>query len=68
VPALLVAEVREVVARHPGFSEALVDSIQQVKCTLSQRFSSKEVKEEPVKVTQACSEDDMKQFWQQISI
>ena len=61
-----LAEVREVVARHPGFSEALLDSLQQVLCTLSQRFSSMEVKGEPVKVTQACTGVDMKQFWEQI--
>ena len=31
-------EVRDVAAQHPRLGEALVDSIQQVVCTLSQSF------------------------------
>ena len=51
-----LTEVREVVACNPEFDEALIDSIQQVLCTLSQHLSSMEVK----------AEMDMKQFWEQI--
>ena len=55
-----LTEVREVVARFPEVDKALVDSMQQVLCTLSQRFSCMEVKGEPVRITQACCSDDIK--------
>ena len=61
-------EVRKVIARHPEVNKALVDSMQQVLCTLSQRFSSMEVKGEPIGITQACSDNDMKLFWEQLSV
>ena len=63
-----LTEVREVIARHPEVNKALVDSMQQVLCTLSQRLSSMEVKREPIGITQACSDNDMKLFWEQLSV
>ena len=33
---------------------------------LSQRFSCMEVKGEPVRMNEACSDNDMKQFWEQL--
>ena len=61
-----LTEVREVLVRYPEVNKSLVDSMQQVLCTLSQRFSSMEVKGEPIGITQACSDNDMKQFWEQL--
>ena len=58
--------MREVVVCNPGFNETPIDSMQQVLCTLARHFSSMEVKGEPVQVTQACTEMDMKRFWEQI--
>ena len=41
-------KVREAVARYPELNQALVGSMQQVLCMLSQCFSSMEVKGEPI--------------------
>jgi len=61
-----LTEVREVIARYPEVNMALVDSMQQVLCTLSQRFSCMEFKGEPVRMNEACNDYDMKQFWEQL--
>ena len=53
-------EIREVFACFLEVNKALVDSMQLVLCTLSQCFSCMEVKGEPVRITQACS--DLKNF------
>ena len=50
-------EVRVVIAQHQEVGEALVDSMQQVICTLSQRFRCMEIKGEAVQVMPACNEE-----------
>jgi len=43
-------EVRDAVALHPELGEVLVDSIQQVICTLSQHFRCMEIKGEAAQI------------------
>ena len=63
-----LTEVREVAAHFPEVNKALVDSMQQVLCILSQCFSCMEVKGEPIGITQACSDNDKKKFWEQLCV
>ena len=57
-----LTEVREVTAHFPEVNKALVDSMQQVLYILSQCFSCMEVKGEPIAITQACSDNDIKKI------
>ena len=61
-------EVREVAAHFPEVNKALVDSMQRALYILSQCFSCMEVKGEPIGITQACSDNDMKKIWEQLCV
>ena len=52
-------EARDVAAQHPRLGETIVDSMQQVVCTLSQHFRCMDIKGEAMQITQACTDIDM---------
>ena len=59
-----MADVRQLIATNPLVGNSLQDAMQPVLCTLSNRLSSMEIKEEPVQVEAAASESDIASCFQ----
>ena len=59
-----MADVRQLIATNPLVGNSRQDAMQPVLCTLSNRLSSMEIKEEPVQVEAAASESDIASCFQ----
>ena len=61
-----LTDVRQVISGNPVVGESLQDAMQEVLCTLSGRFSSMEIKGEPVRVETAATERELSEFFELI--